>query len=67
MSGRCFTQQVSARKEEYDMVVVNPEKLAATEFRHGSIRKRCVIYRGENGQDGDILYRNVEDYLKSLV
>ena len=49
------------------MVVVDPEKLAATEFRHGPIRKRCVIYRGENGQDGDILYRNVEDYLKSLV
>ena len=47
--------------------LTDPEKLAATEFRYGTITKRCVIYRGENGQDGDILYRNVEDYLKSLV
>ena len=47
--------------------LVDTEKLAATEFRYGKITKRCVIYRGEDVQEGDILYRNVENYLKNLV
>ncbi|MBR6018794.1 MAG: AAA family ATPase [Lachnospiraceae bacterium] len=47
--------------------LVDTEKLAATEFRYGTITKRCVIYRGEDVQEGDILYRNVENYLKNLV
>ena len=45
----------------------DPEKLKATEFRYGPIKRRIVIYRGasmtiENG----IEYLNVEDYLKNM-
>ena len=46
--------------------LTDPEKLAATEFRYGTITKKCVIYRGEDGQEGDIRYCNVENYLKQL-
>ena len=43
------------------------EKLEAVEFRYGKIKKRIVIYRGQNTTlDNGIEYLNVEDYLKSL-
>ena len=43
-------------------------RLWNTEFRYGKISKRTVIYRGENETlENGIEYRNVEDYLKSLV
>ena len=45
----------------------DPEKLRSTEFRYGPIRKRSVIYRGQNMKmDNGIEYQNVEDYLKGL-
>ena len=42
------------------------EKCEQTEFRFGEITRKAVIYRGENGADGDIDYLNVEDYLRAL-
>lgn len=37
-----------------------------TEFRFGKITKKTVLYRGENMQDGEITYLNVEAYLRGL-
>ena len=78
---------------EFDMVVVDPEKITTeiyeikhsrervkeqyknlldrekcnlTEFRFGTITRKAVIYRGDDGCDGDIEYLNVENYLRSL-
>ena len=43
------------------------EKLEATEFRYGTIRRRIVLYRGESTKlDNGIEYLNVEEYLKNL-
>ena len=44
------------------------EKLEATEFRYGTIRRRIVLYRGESTKLANgIEYMNVEEYLKSLT
>lgn len=54
-------------KEQYRHLI-DEEKLKNTEFRYGKITKRTVIYRGENATlENGIEYRNVEDYLKSLL
>lgn len=54
-------------KEQYRHLI-DEEKLASTEFRYGKITKKVVIYRGENATlENGIEYRNVEEYLKSLV
>ena len=54
-------------KEQYRHLI-DEEKLKSTEFRYGKITKRTVIYRGENETlENGIEYRNVEDYLKSLL
>ncbi len=43
------------------------EKIESVEFRYGRIKKKAVIYRGQNSiLDNGIEYLNVEDYLKSL-
>ena len=43
------------------------EKLASVEFRYGRVKKKAVIYRGQNTiLNNGIEYLNVEDYLKSL-
>ena len=42
------------------------EKNSAVEFRYGRITRKGVIYRGEDRQEGEILYLNVEGYLKGL-
>lgn len=43
------------------------EKLKATEFRYGKIKRRIVLYRGESTKlDNGIEYLNVEEYLKKL-
>lgn len=48
--------------------LTDEEKLKITEFRYGKIRKRAVIYRGENVTlENGIEYKNVEEYLKSLL
>lgn len=54
-------------KEQYRHLL-DEEKLKSTEFRYGKITKKVVIYRGENATlENGIEYKNVEDYLKSLV
>ena len=54
-------------KEQYRHLI-DEEKLKSTEFRYGKITKKVVIYRGENATlENGIEYRNVEEYLKSLV
>lgn len=54
-------------KEQYRHLI-DEEKLRSTEFRYGKITKRTVIYRGENATlENGIEYRNVEEYLKSLL
>lgn len=53
-------------KEQYRHLT-DDEKLKNTEFRHGKIKKRVVIYRGENMTlENGIEYKNVEEYLKSF-
>lgn len=48
--------------------LIDEEKLKSTEFRYGKITKKVVIYHGENTTlENGIEYRNVEEYLKSLV
>lgn len=42
------------------------QKCAATEHRYGPITGKYVLYRGINQTAGEISYRNVEEYLKSL-
>jgi len=42
------------------------QKCADTEQRFGPITGKYVLYRGEGKNTGDVQYRNVEEYLKSL-
>ena len=54
-------------KEQYRHLI-DEEKLKSTEFRYGKITKKVVIYRGENTTlENGIEYRNIEEYLKTLV
>ena len=47
--------------------LIDEEKLNQTSKRFGKIRKRCVLYRGEDTVlENGIEYRNVEAYLKEL-
>lgn len=46
--------------------LIDREKCAATEFRYGPIRRKVVLYRGEDGDDGEVSYVNVERYLNEL-
>ena len=67
----CEIYEVKHSKEqakEQFRHLIDEEKLKNTEFRYGKITKRVVIYRGENTTlENGIEYRNVEDYLKSLL
>lgn len=54
-----------AVKEQYRHLD-DEEKCAMTTHRYGDIKRKYVIYRGENTLCGDIQYLNVEEYLKSL-
>ena len=46
--------------------LIDDDKCKATEFRFGSIVRKCVIYRGESKDVENIHYINVEEYLKNL-
>ena len=67
----CEIYEVKHSKEqakEQFRHLIDEEKLKNTEFRYGKITKRMVIYRGENATLENVIeYRNVEDYLKSLL
>ena len=46
--------------------LTDEKKCADTEFRYGTIKDKCVIYRGKNSAVDEINYLNVEEYLYSL-
>ena len=46
--------------------LIGESKCHHTEFRHGRIVGKYVIYRGETTSLNGIEYLNVEEYLKSL-
>ncbi|MCH5316236.1 MAG: AAA family ATPase [Eubacterium sp.] len=46
--------------------LIDESKFRDTEFRHGRIVGKYVIYRGESSSLNGIEYLNVEEYLKSL-
>lgn len=64
--------EVTGIKHSVEMVpeqyknLTDEEKCRATEFRFGKIIKKAVIYRGEDSGDENVLYLNVEEYLRSL-
>lgn len=47
--------------------LIDTEKCGATEFRFGEIKRKAVVYRGEDKLDGSIEYLNVEEYLRGLI
>lgn len=55
-----------AMPEQYKNLI-DMEKCKATEFRFGEIKRKAVIYRGEDKSDGSIEYLNVEEYLRGLT
>ena len=67
-----ITTEIYEIKHSAEMVpeqyknLTDEEKCRATEFRFGAIKKKAVIYRGEDAIDGDIQYLNVENYLRFL-
>lgn len=46
--------------------MIDLKKCEDTEFRYGTILRKCVIYRGETMHNGVMDYVNVEEYLKKL-
>ena len=46
--------------------LIDPEKCQKTEFRFGEIKRKAVIYRGEDKTEDCIEYLNVEEYLRHL-
>ena len=46
--------------------LMNKEKCQSAEFSFGKIRKKVVLYRGENKVIDGITYQNIEDYLNNL-
>ncbi len=65
----CETYEIKYSKEvvpnQYRHLI-NPEKIAETEHRFGTITGKYVIYRGDDTESEGIKYLNVEKYLKSL-
>lgn len=58
------SDQMTERQTQY---LTDEACLKETEWRFGPITKRCVIYRGADAvMENGIVYRNVEEYLKSL-
>ena len=52
--------------EQYH-VLLDDERCRKVERRFGPISKRCVLYCGDDFDiDNNVIYRNVENYLKSL-
>ncbi len=50
--------------------LLDEDKIAATEFRYGTITRKCVLYRGASiaasQKTKGIAYKNVEEYLAEL-
>ena len=67
----CEVYEIKHSKEqtrEQYRHLIDDEKLKSTKFRYGKITKKTVIYRGETATlENGIEYKNVEEYLKSLL
>ena len=46
--------------------LIDLQKCKETEFRFGDIKRKAVIYRGDEKKEGNIEYLNVEEYLRCL-
>ena len=46
--------------------LIDDEKCKQTEFQFGKIRKKTVLYRGEDKIIDGIFYKNIEEYLCEL-
>lgn len=65
----CELYEIKYSKEEVPQQyrhLVDEKKCKDAQFRFGTIIRKCVIYRGESKNDGEIEYVNVEEYLKNL-
>ena len=54
------------RVKEQARALLDPEVSKEVEAKYGKIIKRCVIYRGETGREGEVEYVNIQEYLKAL-
>lgn len=65
--GNCAIYEIKHSKEavlEQCRHLLDEQKCKETEYRYGKITGKYVIYRGENTELGDVVYLNVENYLK---
>ena len=46
--------------------LIDKKKCDAIEFRYGRITRKCVIYRGDAMDQGEVDYLNVEEYLRGM-
>ena len=46
--------------------LIDEEKCSQTQHRYGEIAGKTVLYRGESHAEGEIRYKNVEEYLREL-
>ena len=54
------------RVPEQRRVLLDDEINKEVTAKYGQIVRKCVLYRGENGMEDSVEYRNVEAYLKGL-
>ena len=54
------------RVQEQARALLDDELNKEVEKKYGRITRKCVIYRGESGEEGSVEYLNAEEYLKSL-
>ncbi len=47
--------------------LVDKEKCAQTEHRYGRITAKTILYRGDSHSEGEVVYRNVEEYLRDIA
>lgn len=65
--GNCAIYEIKHSKEaisEQCRHLLDEQKCKETEFRYGRITGKYVIYRGKNTELGEVVYLNVEKYLK---
>lgn len=65
--GNCAIYEIKHSREavpEQCRHLLDEQKCKETEFRYGKITGKYVIYRGENMELGEVVYLNVEKYLK---
>ncbi len=47
--------------------LLDPLKCETLERIYGNIEKKYILYRGKTYENGDIIYMNIEEYLKNLL